>query len=70
MPGLGPRSVKRILDMRRVKRLRLEDVGKLARSLTTLRNFIVTADWRPGAALDSERLRQYLAPKPQQLALF
>jgi len=70
VPGLGPRSVKRILDMRRIKRLRLEDVGKLARSLTTLRNFIVTADWRPGATLDSDRLRQHLAPKPQQLALF
>jgi putative DNA modification/repair radical SAM protein len=69
VPGLGTRSVKRILEMRRFRRLRLDDVGKLARSLTTLRNFIVTEDWRPGAALDSERLRAHLAPKPQQLSL-
>lgn len=70
VPGLGTRSVKRILEMRRFRRLRLEDVGRLARSLTTLRNFIVTADWRPGAALDSEQLRRHLAPRPQQLTLF
>ena len=69
VPGLGTRSVKRILEMRRFRSLRLDDVGKLARSLGVLRNFIVTIDWRPGAALDSERLRQHLAPKPQQLAL-
>ena len=69
VPGLGTRSVKRIIEMRRIRRLTLEDVGKLARSLNVLRNFIVTADWRPGAGLDSERLRQHLAPRPQQLAL-
>lgn len=70
VPGLGTRSVDRILAMRPLRRLRLEDVGKLARSLGTLRHFIVTADWRPGAMLDSERLSRHLAPKPQQLALF
>jgi len=70
VPGLGTRSVKRIIESRRIRRLRLEDVGKLARSLTILRNFVVAADWHPGAGLDSGRLRQHLAPKPQQLALF
>jgi predicted DNA-binding helix-hairpin-helix protein len=61
--------VKSILEMRRFRRLRLEDVARLARSLRVLRNFIVAEDWRPGALLDSERLRLHLAPKPQQLAL-
>jgi len=70
VPGLGTRSVRSILDMRRFRRLRLADIGRLARSLTVLRNFIVTEDWRPGALLDSERLRRHLAPRPQQLALF
>ena len=70
VPGLGTRSVKRIIEMRRFRSLRLDDVGRLARSLTVLRNFIVTTDWRPGAVLDSERLRAHLAPRPQQLALF
>ncbi|MET3891521.1 putative DNA modification/repair radical SAM protein [Bosea sp. OAE506] len=69
VPGLGTKSVARILETRRFRRLRLEDVGKLARSMATLRHFIVAEGWRPGASLDSERLKQHLAPKPQQLAL-
>ncbi|MFC5422820.1 putative DNA modification/repair radical SAM protein [Bosea eneae] len=69
IPGLGTRSVDRILAMRRFRSLRLEDVGRLVRSLRVLRQFIVTSDWRPGAALDGERLKAQLAPKPQQLAL-
>jgi putative DNA modification/repair radical SAM protein len=69
VPGLGTKSVARILETRRFRRLRLEDVGKIARSMTTLRHFIVAEGWRPGASLDSERLKQHLAPKPQQLAL-
>lgn len=69
VPGLGTKSVARIVETRRFRRLRLEDVGKIARSMTTLRHFIVAEGWRPGASLDSERLKQHLAPKPQQLAL-
>ncbi len=69
VPGLGTRSVDRILSMRRLRSLRLEDVGRLARSLKVLRPFIVAADWRPGGALDAERLKAQLAPKPEQLAL-
>ncbi len=69
VPGLGTKSVGRILETRRFRRLRLEDVGKIARSMTTLRHFIVAEGWRPGAMLDSERLKLHLAPKPQQLAL-
>ncbi len=69
VPGLGTKSVARILETRPFRRLRLEDVGKIARSITTLRHFIVAEGWRPGASLDSERLKQHLAPKPQQLAL-
>ncbi|KPH82972.1 putative DNA modification/repair radical SAM protein [Bosea vaviloviae] len=69
VPGLGTKSVGKILETRRFRRLRLEDIGKLARSIATLRHFIVAEGWRPGAVLDSERLRQHLAPKPRQLAL-
>ncbi|MDP3317941.1 MAG: putative DNA modification/repair radical SAM protein [Bosea sp. (in: a-proteobacteria)] len=69
VPGLGTKSVGKILETRRFRRLRLEDVGKIARSMATLRHFIVAEGWRPGAVLDSERLKHHLAPKPQQLAL-
>ena len=69
VPGLGAKSVKRLLEIRRFRRLRLEDLGKLTRSLTVLRNFVICADWRPSAALDSETLRERVTPRPQQLSL-
>ena len=70
VPGLGLRSVQRIVETRRFRRLRLEDIGRMVRSLAPVKPFIVTQDWRPGAVLDSERVRQIVAPKPKQLALF
>lgn len=69
VPGLGAKSVKRVLEIRRLRRLRLEDLGKLTRSLTVLRNFVICEDWRPSAALDSESLRERVTPRPQQLSL-
>lgn len=69
VPGLGAKSVKRVLEIRRLRRLRLEDLGKLTRSLTVLRNFVICEDWRPTAALDSESLRERVTPRPQQLSL-
>ena len=69
VPGLGAKSVKRVLEIRRLRRLRLEDLGKLTRSLTVLRNFVICDDWRPSAALDSESLRERVTPRPQQLSL-
>src|SRR5690606_12142982 len=45
VPGLGVRSIDRLLEVRRYKRLRLEDVRRLARTVEKLKPFIVTADW-------------------------
>ncbi|WP_274627211.1 putative DNA modification/repair radical SAM protein [Arvimicrobium flavum] len=69
VPGLGTRAVTRILDTRPHARLRLADVGRICRSIATVRPFIVAADWSPGCLLDAERLRQKLAPPPRQLSL-
>ena len=71
-PGLGVRSVDRILEVRRFKTLMLEDVRRLSRSLGKLKPFIVTGDWSPGALTDSADLRARLAPPaaPAQLSLF
>jgi putative DNA modification/repair radical SAM protein len=69
VPGFGTRSVDRILAARRHRRLRLEDVCRLVRSVGAVRPFIEAADWRPGGELDAERLRARVAPKPVQLAL-
>jgi predicted DNA-binding helix-hairpin-helix protein len=68
VPGLGQRSVERILAARRQRRLRLDDLGRLAASVKKLRPFVTTADHRPTRVLDRHDLRALLAP-PEQLSL-
>lgn len=70
VPGLGTRAVDRIVASRRTGALRLDDVARLSGAISRARPFIVTADWHPGSTLDDVRLRQKLAPRPQQLSLF
>jgi putative DNA modification/repair radical SAM protein len=70
VPGLGTKAVKSILAARRYRRLTLTDVGRLTVSLTKLRPFIATTDWRPTALLDRADLRAQVSPKVEQLELF
>jgi predicted DNA-binding helix-hairpin-helix protein len=70
IPGLGLKAVDKILASRRWRQLRLEDVGRLTVSVTKLRPFIVTADWRPATILDRTDLRDRLTPKAEQMELF
>lgn len=71
VPGLGARSVARVLASRRHAVIRLDDLRRLRVSLRKVMPFIVTADYRPRAdALDGEDLRGRLAPAPRQLDLF
>ncbi|MFN3858593.1 MAG: putative DNA modification/repair radical SAM protein [Caulobacter sp.] len=69
VPGLGVRSVERLIEARRQKRLRLEDVRRVARSVKKLKPFIVAEDWRPVALADRADLREALAV-PRQPSLF
>jgi hypothetical protein len=52
VPGLGARSVGRILAARRHRTLRLEDLGRLATSVKKLRPFVIAANHRPSRMLD------------------
>lgn len=70
VPGLGTRAVKAILSARRYRKLRLDDIAQLTRSVARLRPFIVTADWRPTLLTDRADLRAMLAPPARQLELF
>ncbi|HEU4821585.1 MAG TPA: putative DNA modification/repair radical SAM protein [Qipengyuania sp.] len=70
VPGLGVKAVNQILTSRGHRTLRLEDVGRLTVSLTKVRPFICTADWRPLFLADRDDLRALLAPKTEQLELF
>lgn len=71
-PGLGVKSVDRIIAVRRYRTLRLEDVARLTRSVDKVRPFIVALDWTPGGLTDAADLRARLAParQPTQLSLF
>jgi predicted DNA-binding helix-hairpin-helix protein len=72
VPGLGVKSVNRILQVRRWRTLRLEDIGRLCRGIDKVRPFITALDWTPGALTDAADLRARLAPEPEpvQLSLF
>ncbi|KQS55771.1 radical SAM protein [Brevundimonas sp. Leaf363] len=70
VPGLGVKSVDRIISVRRWRTLRLDDVGRMTRSLGSVRAFITTLDWTPGGLTDAADLRARLAPPAEQLSLF
>ncbi|MGV3575400.1 MAG: putative DNA modification/repair radical SAM protein [Devosia sp.] len=70
VPGLGTKSIDRILATRRHHRLRLDDVARIAGSIDKVRPFIEAADWTPGGLTDDVKLRAKLVPPPQQLNLF
>jgi predicted DNA-binding helix-hairpin-helix protein len=71
VPGIGLKSAKRIVELRRLRRIRWEDLSRLRCGLKKLAPFVTTADYRPaqdGAA--SELLRRNLADQPQQMNLW
>ena len=70
VPGLGVKSVKRILQIRRLTALRLDDVARLAGSVKVLSKFVSALDWTPGAALDGAGLVHAVKPPARQLSLF
>lgn len=70
VPGLGVKTVDRILSIRRFTRIRLADLARLRVSLPKVRPFIITADHNPSALmLDSDGLRARFLPKPRQLEM-
>ena len=70
VPGLGTKSVKRIIQSRQWRRLTLTDIGRLTLSLAKVRPFIVTSDWRPTTLTDRADLKAFVAPREGQLELF
>ncbi len=71
VPGLGVRTVKKILKMRRFHRFRLADLGRLQAAVSRAQFFITAADHNPNPLLiDSDRLHKLLNPPGEQLSLF
>ncbi|MBA4017618.1 MAG: putative DNA modification/repair radical SAM protein [Pirellula sp.] len=72
IPGVGVRTVDRLLRQRRVRALRAADLKKLRVAWNRARHFLCTADHQPRARdLESLVLRERLtATAPRQMQLF
>ena len=74
VPGLGVKAVTRILQARRVRKLRADDLLRLHVPLKKVMPFVVLADHQPGASLDAVNLAARLssghAASPAQAGLF
>ncbi|HRK96139.1 MAG TPA: putative DNA modification/repair radical SAM protein [Rhodospirillales bacterium] len=71
VPGLGSRTVAKILAARRHAAVRLDDLGRLRVPLRKVMPFVITVDYRPRVgAIDADGLRFALSPQPRQLDLF
>ena len=71
IPGIGVRSVDRMLDIRRFKTLTMADLGKLKVAFKRARPFLITGDYRPNTQLldNPAQLSAMMRPEPQQLLL-
>ncbi|MEM6313707.1 MAG: hypothetical protein AAF743_06445, partial [Planctomycetota bacterium] len=70
VPGLGKRTVARLLRMRRWQPVRTEDLQKLRVSLKKVLPWVLVADPNPATRhLDADDL-QLRVVKPKQLELF
>lgn len=55
VPGLGVRSVERILKQRRLRAIRWGDMRKIGGVLSRMKPFVITADGHPGGLLENWR---------------
>ncbi len=72
VPGIGLRNAKRLVELRRLRRIRYADLTRLRCSMKKIAPFIVTADYRPVSdTTASEVLRRAMAEhSPRQLDLW
>jgi putative DNA modification/repair radical SAM protein len=69
VPGLGTKTVDRILAARRYRSVTLDDLPRLHVPVKKVLPFVVLRDHQPGMLLDAQNLKQHLVPKPKQLNL-
>ena len=65
VPGLGTKTVARILTTRRHRSLRYDDLRRMGANLKQAKPFITLLDWRPRALSDIADLRARFAPPPK-----
>ncbi|MBY4895401.1 putative DNA modification/repair radical SAM protein [Cupriavidus sp. AU9028] len=70
VPGIGMRNARRIVELRRARAVRWQDLVRLRCPMDKLKPFVVVQDYRPGVGdPPSEQLRRALSPAPVQLSL-
>ena len=70
VPGLGVKAVTRILQARRVRDVRADDLLRLHVPLKKVLPFVLLPDHHPGTVLESAHLAAQLTPAPKQAGLF
>ena len=73
IPGIGLRTTKRLVELRRQRRIRYEDLTRLRCVLAKAKPFFITSDYHPQQAeVSTLLLRDQLRdrPQPQQLGLW
>jgi putative DNA modification/repair radical SAM protein len=70
VPGFGTKSVARMIDTRRHRTLRYEDLTRMGCVLSHAKPFIQLPGWTPARQLDDANLRARFAAKAEQLSLF
>ena len=68
VPGLGVQSVQRILQSRRVRQVRLDDLQRLHVPLKKVMPFVLLPDHQPGKTLDAANLPAQLANPMQAMS--
>src|SRR5690606_25754245 len=70
VPGIGLRNAKRLVELRRLRAIRYQDLVRLRCAMDKVKPFVVVQDYRPVRAdAPSEQLRRVLVGAPVQLAL-
>ncbi len=69
IPGIGGRTVSRILSTRRWKTLNYDDLIRMGARMKNAKAFIVTRDWSPAKLTDASNLRARFAAPAEQLSL-
>lgn len=71
IPGIGTKSVERIVQVRRWHKLRLDDLPRLHVSVKNVLPFVITADYKPAdMAADRDDIGKRFVRPDKQLDLF
>ena len=73
IPGIGLRTTQRLVDLRRERKIRFEDLARMRCVLAKAKPFFITSDYHPQQAeSNSVLLREQLRdrPAPQQMGLW